>query len=138
MALSPTNIRAMKILHPNSLVNSTLSFFELMKYETDDLRNEKSLNKNFMVDRFLDIVKKSTKGKKIQYTKAQVRKDFEEFSKDLDKILLAKNENDDLTGIKWEKIIDLCNLFRDIEKNNEKKIRWMIYYLFSKGKKIFY
>jgi hypothetical protein len=135
MALSPTNIRAMKILHPSSLLNSTLSFFELMKYETDDLRNEKSLNKDFMVDRFLNLVKKSSKGKKIQYSKVQVKKDFEQFANDLDKILLAKNEDENLAGIKWEKIIELCNLFRDIEKNNEKKIRWMIYNFFSKGKK---
>jgi hypothetical protein len=135
MALSATNIRAMKILHPTSLVNSTLSFFELMKYETDDLRNEKSLDKNFLVERFLELVKKTTKGKKIYFTKAQVKKDFEKFSTDLDEILLASNENENLTDIKWEKIIELCNLLRDIEKNNEKKVRWMIYHLFSKGKK---
>ena len=135
MALSTSNIRAMKILHPDSLVNSTLTFFEFMKYETDDLRNEKSLEKDFLVNRFLNIIKNSSKGEKIQVTKSQVKKDFEKFAEHLDQIILAKNEKEDLSSIKWEKIIELCNLLRHIEKNNEKKIRWLIYHFFTKGKK---
>jgi len=45
-------------------------------------------------------------------------------------------QSDLLEDIKWEKITEICNILRKIETSNEKKIRWALLFLLSKGNQI--
>jgi len=132
MTLAPYNLRALKIIPPSALTTPTLVFLEFMKYETDDLRNEKFLDKEVIVDRFQEIAKIKTGHKTLKRT--LVRKDFEEFAKQIDQILVIKNEKEAINEIKWDKLTEICDLFRRIEKSDERKVRWALYHIFSKGK----
>ena len=134
MALNTSNLRALSKFSPSSILGSTLAFLEFLKYETDDLRNEKVIEKKELVERFSNISKQISK-KSPQLKKSEIEKDFENFAKELDSILILKNEEEVLSEVQWEKLIEICDLFRRIEKSDERKVRWALYYLFSKGTK---
>lgn len=127
MALSSSVLITLKKLAPNSLNSFYFSFFEFMKYDTDDLRNERILFKEDLVERF----KKSERQKNVKPSKTLLS-DFNEFSKVLADLRLAEDDGKTLESIKWEKIIDICNILRKIESSDEKKVRWALLYLLSK------
>ena len=65
--------------------------------------------------------------------KSEIQKLFETFFQKLDKILFVKNSKDEISDIKWNQIDDFCSLLRLIERSDERKIRWALYYFFEKG-----
>jgi len=130
MALSSSVLFALKKLEPDSLTSSYFSFFEFMKYDTDDLRNERIILKKDLAERF----KKSERQKKVKLHK-NLMYDLNEFSKILDELRLANNDDNTLESVKWEKITEICNILRKIESSDEKKVRWALLFLLSKSHK---
>jgi len=47
--------------------------------------------------------------------------------------LFIKNSKDKITEIKWKRIDNFCSLLRLIERSDERKVRWALYYLFISG-----
>lgn len=129
MALSLNSINALKVLKPSSLKDFTLLFFEFMKYDTEDIRTEAIISKKEIVERFL---KSERRDKKLK--KELVAKELEKFTEVLEKIGLTKNNQETIEECRWEKIIEICDLLRKIERSDEKKVRWTILYLYGKGK----
>lgn len=130
MALSSSVLIALKKLEPNLLNSPHFSFFEFMKYDTDDLRNERILLKKDLIERF----KNSERQKNTKPSKTLPR-EFYDFSKILSELRLAEDGGDTLESIKWEKITDICNILRKIESSDEKKVRWALLHLLAKGNK---
>lgn len=130
MALSSAILIALKKLEPNLLNSIHFSFFEFMKYETDDLRNERIILKRDLVSRF----KNSERQKNIKPIKT-LSSDFDEFSKILTELRLAEDGGNTLEAIKWEKITNICNILRKIESSDEKKVRWALLYLLARRNK---
>jgi len=130
MALSSLVLIALKKLEPNLLNSPHFSFFEFMKYDTDDLRNERILLKKDLIERF----KNSERQKNTKPSKT-LHRDFYDFSKILSELRLAEDGGDTLESIKWEKITDICNILRKIESSDEKKVRWALLHLLAKGNK---
>lgn len=128
MALSSSVLIALKKLEPNLLNSPHFSFFEFMKYDTDDLRNERILLKKDLIERF----KNSERQKNTKPSKT-LQRDFYDFSKILSELRLAEDGGDTLESIKWEKITDICNILRKIESSDEKKVRWALLHLLAKG-----
>lgn len=130
MALSSSVLSALKTLEPNSLNSVSLSFFEFLKYDTDDLRNERIILKDDLVKRY-----KNSDRQKDDMSSKRLKDDFDAFSQTLASLRLADDVDDVLEDIKWEKITDICNILRKIESSDEKKTRWALLYLLSRGKK---
>lgn len=133
MALSSVSLNALKIFEPYSLLGSSLVFLEFLKYETDDIRNDRVINKEELFLEFYDLIKKSP-DVNLKSGKSIIKEDYEKFIKKLDKLLLLKEDDNSISEIKWDDIEKLCDLFRRIERSDERKTRWAIYYLFGKGK----
>ncbi len=130
MGISTYNITAFRVFAPVSILDRTLEFFEFLRYETKSIRSNPVLLK----EEIFDVISKSTKIKQVsKIKKSEIQKSFETFLQNLDKILLVKNSNDEISDIKWNKIDDFCSLLRLIERSDERKIRWALYYLFAKG-----
>ena len=131
MALSSSMMAALKLLEPDILNLPIFSFFEFFKYDLDDLRNEKLLLKKDLIERY----KKSVRQKTNVYSNT-LKNDFHAFTKILDTLSLVSDSKDILEDIEWEKITEICNILRKIETSNEKKIRWALLFLLSKGNPI--
>jgi len=131
MALSSSMMAALKLLEPDILNLPVFSFFEFFKYDLDDLRNEKLLLKKDLIERY----KKSVR-QKINVNSNTLKSDFYAFTKILDTLNLVSNSEDVLEDIEWEQITEICNILRKIETSNEKKIRWALLFLLSKGNPI--
>ena len=130
MGLSNSNLLALKVFPPSSLLGRGLQFFEFLKYETKSFRDETILSKGELIDAML----LGTKVKKIPKSKKNsLLKEFNEFTKDLDRALLVKNSSDEISEIKWERIDNFCSLLRIIERSDERKIRWALHYIFNSG-----
>ena len=130
MGISTYNITALRVFAPISILDRTLEFFEFLRYETKSIRNNPVLLK----EEIFDIISKSTKIKQVsKIKKSEIQKSFETFLQNLDKTLLVKNSDDEISDIKWNKIDDFCSLLRLIERSDERKIRWALYQLFAKG-----
>ncbi len=126
MGLSNQNIHALRVFPPDSILGETLEFFEFLKYDTKQLRNEHIISKNDL----LDIIKKSSK---IKQKKLNLAKKLEKFLASLDKTLFLKKDKDALTEIKWKEIDSFCSLLRLIERSDERKVRWALYSIFKSG-----
>jgi len=130
MGLSNSNLMALRVFTPNSVLGKTLEFFEFLRYETKAFRDEEIVSK----DDLLDAMSKSIKIKQVaKAKKSNISKQFEEFAKNLDITLFIKNTKDELTEIKWKRIDDFCGLLRLIERSDERKIRWALYHIFISG-----
>ncbi|HUU48426.1 MAG TPA: hypothetical protein VMW55_06560 [Nitrosopumilaceae archaeon] len=130
MGISISNLTALRVFAPVSILDRTLEFFEFLRYETKSIRNNPVLLK----EEIFDVISKSTKIKQVsKMKKSEIQKLFEKFLQNLDKTLFVKNSNDKISDIKWDKIDDFCNLLRLIERSDERKIRWALYQLFTKG-----
>ena len=130
MGLSTSNLLALKVFPPSSIVDNSLEFFEFLKYETKSFRDESIVSK----DDLLDAISKSTKIKQsCKPKKSEIIKQFDIFSKNLDRTLFIKNTKDEFTEIKWNRIDDFCGLLRLIERSDERKVRWALYHVFMSG-----
>ena len=130
MGLSNSNLMALRVFTPNSVLGKTLEFFEFLRYETKVFRDEEIVSK----DDLLDVMSKSIKIKQVtKAKKSDIIKQFEEFAKSLDRTLFIKNTKDELTEIKWKRIDDFCGLLRLIERSDERKVRWALYHIFIFG-----
>ena len=128
MGLSNQNLAAFRLFSPTSILGRTLEFFEFLKYETKQYRNDNIISK----EEIFSAISKSIKIKKSK--NSNIQKELEGFFKSLDKILFIKNSKDEISDIKWNQIDSFCNLLRLVERSDERKIRWALYYIFSSGK----
>ena len=130
MGLSSSNFSGLRVFPPSSILERTLEFFEFLRYETKELRDETLLSKEDL----LTSISKSTKIKQVsKMKKSQITKLFDDFTKELDRTLFIKNSKDDVSDIKWKRIDDFCGLLRLIERSDERKVRWALYYLYASG-----
>lgn len=129
MALSSSVIYALKLLKPDSINSVFLSFFEYLKYDSDEIRTQRIILKENILEQF----KKSDR-QKIKTLPKSLSEDFDELVKILSKLQLLEDDGDVLQNIKWDKIIDICNILRKIESSDEKKVRWGLLYLLSHDK----
>lgn len=130
MGLSTYNLSGLRVFPPSSLLDRSLEFLEFLRYETKSLRDETILSKEDL----FDIIPKSSKIKQVsKMKKSEITKKFEEFTKNLDRTLFIKNSDDEISDIKWKRIDSFCGLLRLIERSDERKIRWALYYQFASG-----
>ena len=129
MGLSAHNLLGLKVFPPSSLLDESLSFFEFLKYDAKGFRDQNIVLKSELIESFLNDGKR----KQQKLKKNEIRKKFDEFAKNLDRTLYAKNSEDELSDIVWKRIDGFCSLLRLIERSDERKIRWALFYLFSGG-----
>ncbi|WP_300323298.1 winged helix-turn-helix domain-containing protein [Nitrosopumilus sp.] len=128
VGLSFSNLSGLRVFPPISIKNKTLEFFEFLKYETKSFRNETIVSK----EELLDAITLSSKIKQVsKIKKSELVKQFEDFLKELDRSLFVKNSKTEISDIKWKQIDIFCNLLRLIERSDERKVRWALYYLFA-------
>ena len=130
MGLSPSNLTALRVFPPSSLIDRSLEFFEFLRYETKGLRDETILSKGDL----LDAISKSTKIKQVSKMKrSEIAKRIDAFTKELDRALFIKKYGDEISEIKWKRIDSFCGLLRLVERSDERKTRWALYHLFASG-----
>ena len=130
MGLSNLNLTALRVFPPRCILDNTLGFFEFLKYETKQFRDETLVSK----DDLLEAMVKSSKIKtSLKSRKSNLSKEFEIFSKELDRTLFIKNLKEEISDIKWKQIDKFCSLLRLIERSDERKIRWTLYHVFASG-----
>ena len=134
MGLSKSSLIGLKIFEPSSIVSNDLDFLETLKFETQDIRVQDFLEKGDFMELFLNRIKSVKPKKPIPSQKPALKKVIDNFCKKLDKTLLVKNDEYALTEVKWERIDEFCNILRRIERSEERKVRWAIYYLWRSGK----
>ena len=134
MGLSKSTLSGLKVFAPSSIQGNDLDFLETLKFETDGIRNQDYIDKKVLLDLFLNRTKSVKPKKPIPIKKSELEKLFEEFCNKLDKTLMAKNENSSLNELQWEKIDEFCNTLRKIERSDDRKVRWALYYLWRLGK----
>ncbi len=130
MGLSLKNQGALRKFPPSSFKN-ILNFFEFLKYETKQFRTEDTLDKEILFKTFANQPKIAN----IIKSKTELHKTFNDFIKNLDSLLFLRASDGEISEIKWNQIDEFCNLLRLIERSDERKIRWVLYYLFSSGKR---
>lgn len=133
MGISKSSLVGLKIFSPASIQNNDLDFLETLKFETSDLRRQDQITKKDFLERFLNRTE-SVKPKKPLPAKSKLNDLLEEFCKKLEKTLMVKNDDFSLYDIKWERIDEFCNFLRRIERSDERKTRWVLYYLWRMGK----
>lgn len=134
MGLSKSALLGLRTFSPDSILTNDLDFFETLKFGTNDLRKKDSLDKEEFLKRFLERAKSVKPKKPIPSKKPLQNKLLEEFCKTLDKTLMIKNDESSIIDIKWELIDEFCNILRKIERSDDRKVRWALYYLWRTGK----
>ena len=134
MGISKASLLGLKIFEPNSIHENDLDLLETLKFEMGDFRKEDSITKDTLKQKFLERVKVVKPKKEIAKKDAQIIKLIDEFCQKLGKTLLVKNDETTIFEIKWDKIDEFCNTLRRIERSDERKIRWALYYLWRSGK----
>lgn len=134
MALSKSSLSGLKVFPPSTIQNNDLDLLETLKFETSDLRKQDYLDKEILLERFLNRANSVKPKKPISSKKSDLEKSVESFCKKLDKTLMIKNENSSLNDIKWDRLDDFCNILRKIERSDERIVRWALYYLWRLGK----
>lgn len=134
MGLSKSALLGLKIFPPHSIHTNDLDFLETLKFGTNDLRNEESIDKEVFLQRFVERTKSVKPKIALPEKKSSQKKLLEEFCKILDKTLMIKNNDSLLNEIKWEQIDEFCNMLRKIERSDDRKVRWALYYLWRLGK----
>ena len=131
MGLSGTHLTGLRIFPPSTVLTRTLEFFEFLKYETKEFREHTAVSKSNL----LYAISKSVKVKNVsKIKKSELTKQFNEFTKNLDRTLLVRDSKDEISQIKWEKIDSFCSLLRLVERSDERKVRWALYHIFASGK----
>ena len=135
MGISKASLVGLKIFSPASIQNNDLDFLETLKFETSDLRSQDQITKKDFLARFLNRTD-SVKPKKPLPIKSNVGDLLEDFCKKLEKTLMVKRDASSLYDIKWDSLDEFCNSLRRIERSDERKIRWALYYLWRAGNTI--
>jgi len=135
MGISKASLIGLKIFSPESIQNNDLDFLETLKFETSDLRSQDQITKKDFIARFLNRVD-SVKPKKPLPAKSKINNLLEDFCKRLEKTLMVKTDNFSLYDIKWDRLDEFCNSLRRIERSDERKTRWALYYLWRTGKTV--
>ena len=133
MGISKLSLLGLKVFEPDSIHGNDLDLLETLKFETGELRKEDSITKEILKQKFLDRIKVVKPKKAVPKKDAQLTELIEEFCEKLEKTLLVKNDETILFEIKWDKIDEFCNTLRRIERSDERKIRWALYYLWRNG-----
>jgi len=134
MGLSKSALLGLKIFPPYSIHTNDLDFLETLKFGTNDLRNDDFIDKEDFLQRFVERTKSVKPKISLPEKKSSQKKLLEEFCKILDKTLMIKNDDPSLNEIKWERIDEFCNMLRKIERSDDRKVRWALYYLWRSGK----
>ena len=134
MGLSKSALLGLKIFPPYSIHTNDLDFLETLKFGTNDLRNDDFIDKEDFLQRFVERTKSVKPKISLPEKKSSQKKLLEEFCKILDKTLMIKNDDSSLNEIKWERIDEFCNMLRKIERSDDRKVRWALYYLWRSGK----
>jgi len=135
VGLSTTNLAVLRTFEPSSILGESMDFFEMLKYDTDDLRNEHIIEKDQLVTKYLERINSSKLKQKTDYFNNEIKKKLNKFTKKLRNVNVLIDEPDVLLDVKWSKIEEICDLLRLIERSDERQIRWSLYHLFSSGKK---
>ena len=129
MGLIASNMLGLKVFHPSSVLDESLKFFEFLKYDAKNFRDETIVLKSELIESFLN----HSKQKQQKFKTKDIEKKFDGFAKNLDRALYAKNSESELSDILWKRIDGFCSLLRMIERSDERKIRWALFHLFSGG-----
>jgi hypothetical protein len=119
----------LKIFEPNSIQSNDLDFLETLKFETKEFRNQDYLEKGELLHLTLKRIKSVKPKLPMPTKKSQQQKLLEDFCKKLDKTLMIKNDDSTINEVKWEKLDDFCSTLRRIERSDERKVRWTLYFL---------
>lgn len=134
MGLSKSSLLGLKIFEPSNILGNELDFLETLKFETTNLRKQDSIEKDLLLELFLNRAKSVKPKQSIPAKKTTTKKLLEDFCKKLDTTLMVKNYETSLIELKWEKLDSFCNILRRIERSDERKVRWALYYLWRCGK----
>ena len=134
MGLSKASLLGLKVFTPSSIQNHDLDFLETLKFETDDYRKQTKLDKEIFLELFQKRVKFVKPKKPVPSRKNEIKKQLQEFCKKLDKTLIVKNDESLLDEISWDQVDDFCSTLRRIERSDDRKVRWALYYLWRSGK----
>jgi DNA-binding transcriptional ArsR family regulator len=134
MGLSKASLIGLKIFEPNSIQSNDLDFLETLKFETKEFRNQDYLEKGELLHLTLKRIKSVKPKLPMPTKKSQQQKLLEDFCKKLDKTLMIKNDDSTINEVKWEKLDDFCSTLRRIERSDERKVRWTLYFLWRMGK----
>lgn len=129
MGLSHQYLNALHVFPPNSILDKSLMFFEFLKYDAKHLRHENIILK----DDLFKFLENSSKIKQSKSKKSSLTKEFDEFLNTLDRTLFIKNSSDEISEIKWKSVDEFCSLLRLIERSDERKVRWALYFIFRSG-----
>ncbi len=134
MGLSKGSLSGLKTFAPSSIQNNDLDFLETLKFETDDLRKQDFIDKGVLLELFLKRTKLVKPKRPIPTKKYEQKKLVEDFCKKLDKTLMIKNDESSCADLKWERLDEFCSTLRRIERSDDRKVRWALYYLWRSGK----
>lgn len=134
MGLSKGSLYGLKVFMPSSIQNNDLDFLETIKFETDDFRKQDYLDKEVLLKLFQKRAESVKPKKPIPTKKTELNKLLEEFCEKLDKTLMVKNDDLSLNYMDWESLDEFCNALRRIERSDDRKVRWAMYYIWRSGK----
>lgn len=134
MGISKASLSGLKVFEPTSILTNDLDFLETLKFETSDLRKQNSVDKDIILERSLERSKSVKPKKAYPAKKSDQKKLFGDFCKRLDKTLHVKNNESLLDDIKWDRIDEFCNALRRIERSDDRKVRWALYFIWRSGK----
>ena len=134
MGLSKSTLAGLRVFSPSSIQTNDLDFLEVMRFETDGIRLHDNVDKKLLIDLLLKRTKNVKPKKHLPSKTAEIKILFDEFCDKLDKTLMIKNEERVIEDIKWDKIDEFCNTLRKIERSDDRKVRWTLYYLWCQGK----
>ena len=134
MGISKASLSGLRVFAPDSLLANDLDFLETLKFETSDLRKQNSIDKDILLERAIARSKSVRPKKRYPARKSEQKKLLEDFCQKLDKTLNVKNNESSLDEIKWDRIDEFCNALRRIERSDDRKVRWALYFIWRSGK----
>ena len=134
MGLSKASLVGLKVFSPDSILSNDLDLLETLKFETKDFRTVDYLDKEKIQEQLVQRSKSIKPKKPIPQKKNELKKLIDSFCIKLDRTLIIKNNDSSITDIKWDLVDDFCSTLRRIERSDDRKVRWAIYYLWRQGK----
>jgi len=134
MGLSKSTLTGLRVFSPLSIQTNDLDFLEAMRFETDGIRFQENIDKKVLIDLLLKRTKIVKPKKHLPSKTTEIKILFDGFCDRLDKTLMIRNEEYTIEDIKWDKIDEFCNTLRKIERSDDRKVRWALYYLWCQGK----
>lgn len=128
MSLSDDNALALRVFPPSTLLEPYLDFLQFLAWSEDDI-TESLIEEKTLIDNFykfsLDLAddKTSFKNKKSLFSSTA-----KEIIKKLYNIGFLGYSNGYVSDIDWNKIEDFYHLLKHVEKSEERKVKWALYY----------